>query len=362
MCVCVCGFKKKMGTEMCVFTLKEIIRYYNLQNSHIFVCFMDASAAFDRISYYSLFHKLLKRLVPLYLVRILFYWYFNQLVCVRWNQEQSYFFTVSNGVRQGGILSPLLYNVYMNDLSNNLNNLPVGCVIQKTLINHLMYAGDVVLFAPSVKGLQRLVNTCHLYGEDHNIKFNTLKTVCMHIKPRSSKWLGEVPRITLGNTILKNVTEFTYLGHIVTNDLSDDADILKHVRSLYCKANTLIRKFSNYTDAIRSFLFQMYCGNLYCSSLWCFFKKSSLKKLSVAYNNAFRILQHLPRWCSAGTMFVTRNVQNFNSLLRKNVYSLRSRVQCSNNVYVSVIYESDIKYKSALFKRIEMLLSNNIVV
>ena len=106
----------------------------------------------------------------------------------------------------------------------------------------------------------------------------------------------------------------------------------------------------------------MYCGNLYCSSLWCFFKKSSLKKLSVAYNNAFRILQHLPRWCSASTMFVTRNVQNFNSLLRKNVYSLRSRVQCSNNVYVSVIYESDIKYKSALFKRIEMLLSNDIVV
>ena len=133
-------------------------------------------------------------------------------------------------------------------------------------------------------------------------------------------------------------------------------------RSLYCKANTLIRKFSNCTDAIRSFLFQMYCGNLYCSSLWCFFKKSSLKKLSVAYNNAFRILQHLPRWCNASTMFVTRNVQNFNSLLRKNEYSLRSRVQCSYNVYVSAIYESDIKYKSALFKRIEMLLSNNIVV
>ena len=52
----------------------------------------------------------------------------------------------------------------------------------------------------------------------------------------------------------------------------------------------------------------------------------------------------------------------FNSLLQKNMYSLRSRVQCSNNVYVSVIYESDIKYKSALFKRIEILLSNNIVV
>ena len=43
---------------------------------------------------------------------------------------------------------------------------------------------------------------------------------------------------------------------------------------------------------------------------------------------------------------------------KKYVCSLRSRVQCSNNVYVSVIYENDIKCKSVLFKRIETLLSN----
>ena len=87
------------------------------------------------------------------------------------------------------------------------------------------------------------------------------------------------------------------------------------------------------------------------------FKKSSMKKLSVAHSNAFRILQHLPLWCSASTMFVTRNVQNLIHFYTKNIVFNEILVQCSNNVYVSVICVSDIKYKSDLFKRFEMLLS-----
>ena len=152
------GFKKNVGTEMCVFALKEAIRHYHTQGSHIFVCYLDATAAFDRISYSVLFKKLIKRSVPLYIVRILYFWYFNQLVCVRWNQTLSYTFRVTNGVRQGGILSPLLFNVYMNDLSLSLNKFAIGCIIQNTIINHFMYAADVVLVSPSAKGLQKLVN------------------------------------------------------------------------------------------------------------------------------------------------------------------------------------------------------------
>ena len=122
------GFKKNVGTEMCVFALKEVIRHYHTQGSHIFVCYLDATA-FDRISYSVLFKKLIKLSVPLYIVRILYFWYFDQLVCVRWNQTLSYTFRVTNGVRQGGILSPLLFNVYMNDLSLSLNKFAIGCII-----------------------------------------------------------------------------------------------------------------------------------------------------------------------------------------------------------------------------------------
>ena len=84
-------------------------------------------------------------------------------MCVRWGSAFSDFFLVNNGVRQGGILSPLLFNVYINELSESLSKLPVGCCCGNTVVNHLMYADDIVLFAPSAKGLQRIINVCYAY-------------------------------------------------------------------------------------------------------------------------------------------------------------------------------------------------------
>ena len=66
------------------------------------------------------------------------------------------FFFITNGVRQGGVLSPLLFNLYIRELSLALNCINAGCCLGHLIINHLLYADDVVLVAPSTKGLQRL--------------------------------------------------------------------------------------------------------------------------------------------------------------------------------------------------------------
>ena len=119
-----------------------MLKYRSL-NSNVYSCFLDASKAFDRVNHYVLFDKLLKRGVPLYVVRILIFWYTSQTMYVRWNNVISSGFGVSNGVRQGGILSPYLFCVYMDDLSIKLNDTKVGCTTGTTLINHLMYADDL---------------------------------------------------------------------------------------------------------------------------------------------------------------------------------------------------------------------------
>jgi len=56
---------------------------------------------------------------------------------------------VSNGVRQGGTLSPILFNLYMDELSRRLNDCNTGCMIGGMLVNHIMYADDLVIFSPS---------------------------------------------------------------------------------------------------------------------------------------------------------------------------------------------------------------------
>ena len=78
-------------------------------------------------------------------------------MCIRWGNDLSEFFGVSNGVRQGGILSPYLFNVYMDNLSSRLNICKVGCFHSGLLINHIMYADDLVLMAPAVAGLNKLL-------------------------------------------------------------------------------------------------------------------------------------------------------------------------------------------------------------
>lgn len=102
---------------------------YRDKNSSVLMCFIDASKAFDRINHGKLFNKLRQRGVPKYIVRILAYWYAHQTMQVKWGNSVSALFGVGNGVRQGGILSPALFNLYMDDLSRQLRTCNTGCMI-----------------------------------------------------------------------------------------------------------------------------------------------------------------------------------------------------------------------------------------
>ena len=80
---------------------------------------------------------------------------------VKWGSTMSSKFQVTNGVRQGGVLSPLLFDVYVNELSELLNESGIG----GTLINHMLYADDICIVSLSSSGLQHLLNICGDYCE-----------------------------------------------------------------------------------------------------------------------------------------------------------------------------------------------------
>ena len=96
-----------------------MVNKYRGNNSSVLMCFIDASKAFDRVNHRKLFVKLNQRGVPKYIVKILVYWYGHQTMQVKWGNMVSAPFGVSNGVRQGGILSPVLH-LYIENLSKRL--------------------------------------------------------------------------------------------------------------------------------------------------------------------------------------------------------------------------------------------------
>ena len=85
-------------------------------------------------------------------------------------------FGVTNGVRQGGVLSPVLFSVYLDTLLLTLKNMSVGCSWGGEFIGALAYADDVVLLAPSLSALRMLLKKRELYVTTHGISFNPSKT------------------------------------------------------------------------------------------------------------------------------------------------------------------------------------------
>jgi len=109
----------------------------------VFSAFLDVSKAFDRTNHNLLFAKLFKRNVPMCIVRLLLSWYKQQTIQVKWGTNYSPPFTVTNGVKQWGVLSPYLFPVYLDELSIQLGSARVGCTVENMVVNHLMFADDM---------------------------------------------------------------------------------------------------------------------------------------------------------------------------------------------------------------------------
>ena len=156
-------------------------------------------------------------------------------------------------MRQGGILSPFLFRVYIRDLIDRVTKLNIGCNYFGTNINLLAYADDIVLLAPSWYGLQYLLKVIESAASDVSMSFNTKKTVCMVFDPCNRRKIvcKSFPAFSLAGCNLTFVEHFKYLGHIIDNSTSDDSDINRELKCLFVRANLLCRRFHHCTLQVK---------------------------------------------------------------------------------------------------------------
>ena len=256
------------------------------------------SKAFYRVDHTTLFKQLGARGIPGYILRILIYWYKNQDMCIRWGDAYSAKFKVTNGVRQGGILSPYLFNVYVDELSEELNKCNVGCNLNGLLINHIMYADDLVLISPSSAGLSQLLRECEKFGTRHDVKYNAKKSAVMIYRSMTLKGCRPtIPNFNLNGLILHVVASYKYIGHYITDDLSDDDDdINRQRRTLFVQGNIILRKFNVFIYSNYVYIIFLY------TNLPCFVKRPRAIVIDWALYKYFYYYYYLFLGCETHTL------------------------------------------------------------
>ena len=133
---------------------------------------LDVSKAFNRVNHFKLFRTLVNSRIPLAFIDVLCHWSGKLCCVVRWRGMMSTVFSIGSGVRQGGTLSPALFNLFINVIIFNLNQSGFGCRVQRTYIGCILYADDIILLSPTVSGLQAMLNVCYASSCELRLQFN----------------------------------------------------------------------------------------------------------------------------------------------------------------------------------------------
>lgn len=287
------GFKKGIGCPNAVAVVQQVVQYFNSRGSSVYVSSLDASKAFDRINHTKLVNKLIDRNVPTCLIMVIINWYGKLTAAVRWNGILSLSFAINCGVRQGSVLSPLLFNIYVDDLIGQLADSNLGCYIGCNFFGCVMYADDIILLSASVSGLQSMLDRCYEYGCDNCIIFNPKKSVCCVF----GHWANIISSMKLGNMLIDWVTSFKYLGvtFISGSKLNIDTEVIK--RKFYAACNSVLSHCKCNNELVKLHLVKSYCLPLLTYCLGAIdVPRHKIKELGVCWNDCFRKIFKFQRW------------------------------------------------------------------
>ena len=172
---------------MCTWLAIETVDHFLRNDGEVFSCMMDMTKAFDMVQHSLLFRKLLDAKLSSIFIRLIMVMYYLQYANVRWNNLVSGVFPMRNGVKQGAVLSALLYCIYVNGLFRKLRSRRAGCWIGSTFLGILGYADVNFLLAPSRQALQEMLQPVKSMQESTIFSF---QPTLIQQRAKQSVWLS----------------------------------------------------------------------------------------------------------------------------------------------------------------------------
>ena len=200
---------------------------------------------------------------------------------------------------------------------------------------HSLQAIDIALLAPSPSALRLMLKHCEEFAISRGLSFNASKTQLIRFGTQPSHLCPAI--ISFSGVSLPFTDTVVHLGHILSFDSSDTADILFKARDLVRKANLMLHTFSSADPLVKSCLLKFYCLSLYGCSLWNL-SCHSLCSIEVSFNNILRRIWKLPRNCHTGILHLTALLPSIFNVVQSRSSTLLSRALSSPSYVVKTIF------------------------
>lgn len=279
------------------------VEYYASNGSTVNSVCLDLSKAFDKVNLYGLAIKLMNRNVPKSFVSVIIDWYNKICVKVRWNETLSSSRTLRSGVRQGGILSPSLFNIYVNDILTQLQASKTGCFVANRYVGALMYADDLLLVSITITDIRAMIALVCQELKWLDMKINVKKSSMIRVGPRFNV---PIEGIELYGAVLPLCETITYLGVEICAGRKFRLSIYLRRIKFFRAFNAIYAKLSSSTSEVVTLnMIQSFCVPILCYGLECVFMSKSLAaSLAFCWSRVmYKIFNISESTCSESIMF-----------------------------------------------------------
>ena len=252
------GFRKDHRCEDHIFTLKSIVASRSAENKPTYLAFLDFRKAFDSVWRDGLLSMAWDIGIRGKVWNILDKLYHNVKCNVRFGDIVTDFFDIDEGVKQGCVLSPVLFCIYINEFSKMLQAQDIGVHIFNTKISSLFWADDVVLIADSERDLERMLSIAGDFSKDWKLDFNYEKSNIIVVGKRTNK----LKLWPLCDRHITEVDSYKYLGFQISRNHSDHT----HANCVIRKGNRLIGYIKSIINGQDGFN-RVYYGNIMWKTL-----------------------------------------------------------------------------------------------